>query len=117
MRLGACAFHGRAPAHGVRSFAPLLRRENGKRCVVVTAKVRGRDLGSFVQEVQRRVGGEVELPAGYWVEYGGAFEQLISGAQRLALVVPMALLLIFGLLLCSARPRMRPSSSRACRWR
>ncbi|MFN3463309.1 MAG: efflux RND transporter permease subunit, partial [Terricaulis sp.] len=56
------------------------------------------DLGSFVQDDQRRVGAEVELPPGYWVEYGGTFEQLISGAQRLALVVPMALLLIFGLL-------------------
>ena len=51
-----------------------------------------------MQDVQRRVGGEVDLPAGYWVEYGGTFEQLISGAQRLALVVPAALLLIFGLL-------------------
>jgi len=99
-------------ADGVRGFVPLqeiatielsvgsnqISRENGKRRVVVTANVRGRDLGSFVQDVQRRVGSDVELPAGYWVEYGGTFEQLISGAQRLALVVPMALLLIFGLL-------------------
>jgi len=99
-------------ADGVRGFVPLqeiatielsvgsnqISRENGKRRVVVTANVRGRDLGSFVQDVQRRVGSEVELPTGYWVEYGGTFEQLISGAQRLALVVPMALLLIFGLL-------------------
>lgn len=99
-------------ADGVRGFVPLqevatielsvgsnqISRENGKRRVVTTANVRGRDLGSFVQEVQRRVGAEVELPAGYWVSYGGTFEQLISGAQRLALVVPMALLLIFGLL-------------------
>jgi cobalt-zinc-cadmium resistance protein CzcA len=99
-------------ADGVRGFVPLqevatielsvgsnqISRENGKRRVVVTANVRGRDLGSFVQEVQRRVGDEVELPTGYWLEYGGTFEQLISGAQRLALVVPAALLLIFGLL-------------------
>lgn len=99
-------------ADGVRGFVPLqeiatieltvgsnqISRENGKRRVVVTANVRGRDLGSFVNEVQRRVGGEVELPAGYWVEYGGTFEQLISGARTLALVVPMALLLIFALL-------------------
>lgn len=99
-------------ADGVRGFVPLqevaqielsvganqISRENGKRRVVITANVRGRDLGSFVQDVQRRVGAEVELPPGYWVEYGGTFEQLISGAQRLALVVPMALLLIFGLL-------------------
>jgi cobalt-zinc-cadmium resistance protein CzcA len=99
-------------ADGVRGYVPLqevasvelvigpnqISRENGKRRVVVTANVRGRDLGSFVNEVQRRVGAEVELPAGYWVSYGGTFEQLISGAQRLALVVPAALLLIFGLL-------------------
>ncbi len=58
----------------------------------------GAILARFVKEVQRRVGGEVELPAGYWVEYGGTFEQLISGARTLALVVPMALLLIFALL-------------------
>jgi cobalt-zinc-cadmium resistance protein CzcA len=97
---------------GVRGFVPLqevakielsiganqISRENGKRRVVVTANVRGRDLGSFVSEVQRRIGGEIELPSGYYVEYGGTFEQLISGAQRLALVVPAALLLIFGLL-------------------
>ena len=75
-----------------------ISRENGKRRVVVTANVRGRDLGSFVSELQNRVAAEVELPAGYWVGYGGTFEQLISGAQRLALVVPVALLLILGLL-------------------
>jgi cobalt-zinc-cadmium resistance protein CzcA len=75
-----------------------ISRENGKRRVVVTANVRGRDLGSFVSELQSRVAAEVELPAGYWVGYGGTFEQLISGAQRLALVVPVALLLILGLL-------------------
>ncbi|MEQ1607627.1 MAG: CusA/CzcA family heavy metal efflux RND transporter [Hyphomonadaceae bacterium] len=75
-----------------------ISRENGKRRVVVTANVRGRDLGSFVSELQSRVAAEVQLPAGYWVGYGGTFEQLISGAQRLALVVPVALLLILGLL-------------------
>ncbi len=75
-----------------------ISRENGKRRVVVTANVRGRDLGSFVDELQDRIGSEVEVPAGYWVEYGGTFEQLISGAQRLALVVPVALLMIVGLL-------------------
>jgi cobalt-zinc-cadmium resistance protein CzcA len=75
-----------------------ISRENGKRRVVVTANVRGRDLGSFVSEVQARIGSEVQLEPGYWVTYGGTFEQLISGAQRLALVVPAALLLIFGLL-------------------
>jgi len=75
-----------------------ISRENGKRRVVITANVRGRDLGSFVSELQSRMSAEVEVPAGYWVSYGGTFEQLISGAQRLALVVPAALLLIFGLL-------------------
>ncbi|HLF11714.1 MAG TPA: CusA/CzcA family heavy metal efflux RND transporter, partial [Gammaproteobacteria bacterium] len=75
-----------------------INRENGKRRAVVTANVRGRDLGSFVAEVQTRVRNEVELPAGYWLDYGGTFEQLISATQRLQLVVPLTLLLIFGLL-------------------
>jgi cobalt-zinc-cadmium resistance protein CzcA len=80
-----------------------ISRENGKRRVVITANVRGRDLGSFVAELQRKVTDEVEIPEGYWVGYGGTFEQLISGAQRLALVVPVALLLIFGLLIALFR--------------
>jgi cobalt-zinc-cadmium resistance protein CzcA len=75
-----------------------ISREDGKRRVVVTANVRGRDLGSFIDELRRKVDAEVELPAGYWVSYGGTFEQLISAAERLRLVVPAALLLIFGLL-------------------
>ena len=75
-----------------------ISRENGKRRVVVTANVRERDLGSFIAEVRRRVDAEVAMPAGYWVGYGGTFEQLISAAQRLQLVVPAALVLIFGLL-------------------
>ena len=97
---------------GPRGFVPLadvalvkveigpnqISREDGKRRVVVTANVRGRDLGSFIQEVQQRVGAEVEVPAGYWVAYGGTFEQLISAAKRLQIVVPLALILIFGLL-------------------
>jgi heavy metal efflux system protein len=76
-----------------------LNRENGKRRVVVTANVRGRDLGSFVDEVQRRVNDEVQLPAGYWLEYGGTFEQLQSASQRLAIVIPVTLVIILGLLL------------------
>ncbi len=97
---------------GIRSFVPLhevadieltiganqISRENGKRRVVVTANVRGRDLGSFVGELQNRMDAEVEIPAGYWVDYGGTFEQLISGAKRLALVVPIVLALILALL-------------------
>ena len=75
-----------------------INRENGKRRVVVTANVRGRDLGSFVSDVQAAVAAQVELPAGYWLEYGGSFEQLQSASKRLAIVVPATLLLIAGLL-------------------
>lgn len=75
-----------------------INRENGKRRVVVTANVRNRDLGGFVGEVQDRIKAEVDLPEGYWIEYGGAFEHLISASQRLAIVVPVTLLIIFGLL-------------------
>lgn len=73
-------------------------RENGKRRVVVSANVRGRDLGSFVKDVQRAVQTNVEIPPGYWVEYGGTFQQLESATQRLSIVVPMTLILILGLL-------------------
>jgi len=75
-----------------------INRENGKRRVVVTANVRGRDLGGFVSELQQRVAAEVEVPAGYWVDYGGTFEQLISASQRLSVVVPVTLVIIFALL-------------------
>jgi heavy metal efflux system protein len=78
-----------------------ISRENGKRRVVVTANVRDRDLGSFVAEVQRQVGEKVKLPAGYWIGWGGQFEQLVAASQRLAIVVPVALLLIFVLLCMS----------------
>jgi cobalt-zinc-cadmium resistance protein CzcA len=74
-------------------------RENGKRRVVVAANVRGRDLGSFVEDVQRAVEANVEIPAGYWVEYGGTYEQLQSASQRLSVVVPVTLALILGLLI------------------
>ena len=73
-------------------------RENGKRRVVVTANVRGRDLGSFVNDVQQAVAEQLEIPAGYWIEYGGTFQQLQSATNRLAFVVPVTLLLILGLL-------------------
>jgi cobalt-zinc-cadmium resistance protein CzcA len=75
-----------------------ISRENGKRRVVVTANVRERDLGSFVNEVRGAVSSKVTPPAGYWIEYGGTFGQLMSAAQRLQIVVPLSLLLIFGLL-------------------
>ncbi|KCZ96729.1 AcrB/AcrD/AcrF family protein [Hyphomonas polymorpha PS728] len=76
-----------------------ISRENGKRKLTVTANVRDRDLGSFITELQGRLDAEAELPSGYWVEYGGTWEQLVSASQRLTLVVPIALLTIFGLLL------------------
>ncbi|MDV5861550.1 efflux RND transporter permease subunit [Pseudomonas aeruginosa] len=75
-----------------------ISRENGKRRVVVTSNVRGRDLGSFVGELRERVSSEIVLPEGYWVDYGGTFQQLISASQRLSVVVPVVLVLIFGLL-------------------
>ena len=75
-----------------------ISREDGKRRAVVTTNVRDRDLGSFIAEAQQRIGAEVELPEGYWIDYGGTFEQLQSAATRLQIVVPLALLLIFGLL-------------------
>lgn len=73
-------------------------RENGKRRVVITSNVRGRDLGSFVEELQQRIARDITLPAGTWVEYGGTFEQLVSAGQRLTIVVPVVLVMIFGLL-------------------
>lgn len=75
-----------------------ISRENGKRRIVVTANVRGRDLGSFVADVQQAIRQQVDIPSGYWVDYGGTFEQLISASKRLSLVVPLTLLIIFGLL-------------------
>ncbi|EKS37419.1 CusA/CzcA family heavy metal efflux RND transporter [Bradyrhizobium sp. INPA01-394B] len=78
-----------------------ISRENGKRRIVVTANVRGRDLGSFVADAQEQVEAKVKLPAGYWIGWGGQFEQLVSATQRLTIVVPVALLLIFLLLFMS----------------
>lgn len=75
-----------------------ISRENGKRRVVVSANVRGSDLGSFVREAQARVASEVHIPPGYWVAWGGQYEQLVSATERLTIVVPIALGLIFMLL-------------------
>jgi heavy metal efflux system protein len=80
-----------------------INRENGKRRLVVTANVRGRDLGSFVTELQQRMITDAKLPPGYWVEYGGTFEQLMSARARLMLVVPLAMALILGLLYLAFR--------------
>jgi len=73
-------------------------RENGKRLVIVSANVRGRDIGSFVSEAGEVIERDVQVPAGYWTSWGGQFEQLQSAAKRLQIVVPVALLLVFGLL-------------------
>ncbi len=73
-----------------------ISRENAKRRVVVIANVRDRDLGSFVQEAQHKLEQQLTLPDGYWLEFGGTFEQLASASQRLAIVVPVTL---FGILL------------------
>lgn len=74
-----------------------INRESGKRNVVVTANVDGRDISSFIQDVQK-VMADVALPDGYWVDYGGTFKQLQSASERLSIVVPLTLLLIFALL-------------------
>jgi heavy metal efflux system protein len=79
-----------------------INRENGKRRIVVTANVRGRDLGGFVTELRRAVAARVSVPSGYWIGYGGTFEQLIAASQRLAIVVPVTLLAIFGLLFAAS---------------
>jgi cobalt-zinc-cadmium resistance protein CzcA len=81
------------------SFVPnQISRENGKRRVVVTANVRDRDLGSFVREAKLKITQQVDLPAGYWLDYGGTFEQLESARQRLSIVVPATLFIILALL-------------------
>jgi cobalt-zinc-cadmium resistance protein CzcA len=75
-----------------------ISREDGKRRVVVQSNVRGRDLGGFVAEAQARVAERVTMPAGQWLGWGGEFENILSARTRLAVAVPVALLLIFMLL-------------------
>ena len=75
-----------------------ISRENGKRRVVVTANVRGRDIGSFVMEAEKLIEKQIKIPAGYWLSWGGQFEQLIMAAERLQIVIPLALGLVFFLL-------------------
>ncbi|HTJ64185.1 MAG TPA: CusA/CzcA family heavy metal efflux RND transporter [Alphaproteobacteria bacterium] len=101
-----------APASEAGAFIPLgevasvdltpgpnqISRENGKRRIVVSANVRDRDLGGFVAEAQQRIEREVKLPSGYWMSWGGQFEQLVSASNRLTIVVPIALGLILILL-------------------
>ena len=76
-----------------------ISRENGKRRLVVTTNVRDRDLGGFVTEAQQAIAANVKLPPGYWIDYGGTFEQLQSASRRLAIVIPATLVAIFALLI------------------
>ena len=100
---------------GVRHFIPLsevakmvrsespnqISREAGKRRVVVSANVRGRDLSSFVLDAKQRIEQNVKIPSGYWVTWGGQFEQLQSASARLQIVIPITLTGIFLLLFMS----------------
>jgi heavy metal efflux system protein len=85
-----------------------ISRENGKRRIVITANVRDRDLGSFVQEAEKAIEEKVTIQPGYWIAWGGQFEHLISASQRLWVVVPISLLLIF-LMLFAAFDSMKNS--------
>jgi cobalt-zinc-cadmium resistance protein CzcA len=76
-------------------------REEGKRLIVVQANVRGRDLGGFVKEAQQKVVAGVKIPAGYWTDWGGQFGNLLAARKRLMIVVPLALALIFFMLLAA----------------
>jgi heavy metal efflux system protein len=76
-----------------------ISRENGKRRVVVTANARGRDIGSLVDELQAKVSRQVAIPPGYWVAWGGQFENFEAARKRLLIVVPVCFALIFLLLL------------------
>jgi cobalt-zinc-cadmium resistance protein CzcA len=78
-----------------------INRENGKRRIVIACNIRGRDIGSFVAEAQSKINAQLKLPVGYWMQWGGQFEQLQSATKRLTVVVPVALILIFVLLFLS----------------
>lgn len=75
-----------------------ISREDGKRRIVISANVRGRDIGSFVGDAEEQLWQQVKIPSGYWTTWGGQFEQLQSATQRLQIVIPLALLLVFILL-------------------
>ncbi len=81
-----------------QEMPPTLLRRTGRRYVVVESMVRGRDLASFVQEVQTRIKNGIKLPEGYSISYGGQFETYMAARNRLVIVVPIVLLLIFMLL-------------------
>lgn len=92
LQLGEVAALNLAP--GPNQFS----RENGKRLIVVTANVRDRDIGSFIADAQQRIQQQVKVPEGYWLTWGGIFEQLESATKRLKIVVPVALLIVLMLL-------------------
>ena len=96
-----------------------ISRENGKRRVVVQANVRGRDIGSFVAEAQQRIAREVQLPPGYWLDWGGQFENLAAARQRLTIVVPVCFVADLPAALQRVRlgARCAAGLQRACRWR
>ncbi|MBI5308545.1 MAG: CusA/CzcA family heavy metal efflux RND transporter, partial [Planctomycetes bacterium] len=89
---------GSIAAFDIKPGPNQISRENGKRRVVVTANVRGRDIGSFVKEAEKKIKQDVTIPANYWTSWGGQFEQMISARKRLQIVAPITLLLIFLLL-------------------
>jgi heavy metal efflux system protein len=85
----------------IKTGPNLINREDGKRRIIVRCNIHGRDIGTFVAEAQSKIKEQVKLPVGYWIGWGGQFEQLQSATQRLIIVVPIALLLIFVLLFLS----------------
>ncbi len=87
----------------VTEGANQITRENGKRRIVVTANVRNRDIGSFVEEAQLRVSSDYQIPANYWLGWSGQYENLISAKARLMIVVPLVLLSVFVLIFSTFR--------------
>jgi cobalt-zinc-cadmium resistance protein CzcA len=99
---------GSIPLRQVASFQTSeglneISRDNGKRRVYVEANVRGRDIGSFVAEAQSLIDRDVKIPAGSWLEWGGQFQNLQAAKERLELVIPVCLILIFATLYLSLR--------------
>ncbi len=89
---------GRVARVAVTRGPEIITREQGQRRIVAQANVRGRDLGSFVKEAQERMAKEVPLPAGYGLDWGGQFENQERAMKRLTLVIPLTVLIIFGIL-------------------
>lgn len=82
----------------IERAADLISRENNQRRIVIQSNVRGRDIGSFVAEARQMIARAVPLPTGYLITWGGQFENQERATKRLFIVVPLALILIFGLL-------------------